>query len=355
MKMEKKTLTSLAMITFLMTSTAVVAMAEDTKSDELTPGSTVQRKGTDKQILSTPPKKSWSFFGLFSWGEPDSSTPEASPASMPSAAPVPHSENSPPTTEDLMRASMSLTHDQLKQVIQAGKSDDPETHRNAEEIINSALKQTVPSSAPVESLPAEQKRTFWGMLLNMFWTTESAAEASTSTGSQPSSSSIDSTPPVKTFRTTGANEMAEIKHSAIYASFPYQNTQDAAYWLIINHRTKDEGPEVRVFNPNARAYINLGRLSPSMGFSDQVFNLSSLFEAADGGSSSTPTMRTELNFIGGVSDIHSFTIKSGEERLMEVILGDQNSEKQTGVHVYAPEVAEKLQEWSEVRSEGVQQ
>ncbi|MDI9634878.1 hypothetical protein QM565_03620 [Geitlerinema splendidum] len=66
-----------------------------------------------------------------------------------------------------------------------------------------------------------------------------------------------------TFRTTGANENAEIKHSAIYASFPYQNKPGAAYSLIINHRTKDKGSEVRVFNPNTKTYIDLGRLSQS--------------------------------------------------------------------------------------------
>ncbi|MDK3161211.1 hypothetical protein QPK87_32330, partial [Kamptonema cortianum] len=64
-----------------------------------------------------------------------------------------------------------------------------------------------------------------------------------------------------TFRTAGANEVAEIKHSAVYASFSYQNNPGAAYSLIINHRTKDDnGSIVRVHNPNARAYINLGRL-----------------------------------------------------------------------------------------------
>jgi hypothetical protein len=168
-----------------------------------------------------------------------------------------------------------------------------------------------------------------------------------------SSSSIHSAP--TTFRTAGANETAEIKHSAIYASFSYQNKPGAAYSLIINHRTKDKGSEVRVFNPNTKTYIDLGRLSPSMGFSDQVFNLSSLFASAPSSSSGASSMKTELNFIDGISDIHSFTIKSGEERLMEVILGDEGSEKQTGVYVYAPEVSQKRQEWSEVKSEDVEE
>ncbi|MDI9634877.1 hypothetical protein QM565_03615 [Geitlerinema splendidum] len=66
-------------------------------------------------------------------------------------------------------------------------------------------------------------------------------------------------------------------------------------------------------------------------------------------------MKTELNFIDGISDIHSFTIKSGEERLMEVILGDQDSEKQTGVHVYAPELSGNRQEWSKASAEGVEE
>ncbi|MDK3155668.1 hypothetical protein QPK87_03605 [Kamptonema cortianum] len=157
--------------------------------------------------------------------------------------------------------------------------------------------------------------------------------------SSSSSSSIHSAP--TTFRTAGANETAEIKHSAVYASFSYQNKPGAAYSLIINHRTKDKDSEVRVFNPNTKTYIDLGRLSPSVDFSDQVFNLSSLFASAPSSSSGSSIMRTELNFIDGISDIHSFTIKSGEERLMEVILGDEGSEKQTGVYVYAPELAGK--------------
>lgn len=161
-----------------------------------------------------------------------------------------------------------------------------------------------------------------------------------------------------TFRTAGANDAAEIKHSAIYASFSYQNNPGAAYSLIINHRTKDDnGSIVRVHNPNARAYINLGRLSPSVSFSNEVFDLSSLFASGPGSSSSASAsiMRTELNFIEGISDIHSFKVKSDGQTLIKVTLGDVGSEKQPGVYVYAPEVSEKLQEWSEVRSEDVQQ
>ena len=53
-----------------------------------------------------------------------------------------------------------------------------------------------------------------------------------------SSSSIHSAP--TTFRTTGANERAEIKHSAIYASFPYQNKPGTKYSLTIRIRCKSE-------------------------------------------------------------------------------------------------------------------
>jgi hypothetical protein len=180
-------------------------------------------------------------------------------------------------------------------------------------------------------------------------------EALASTSQAPFSSSNSSRGLVKaTFRTAGANEAAEIKHSAIYASFSYQNNPDAAYSLIINHRTKNKGSMVRVHNPNARAYINLGRLSPSVSFSNEVFDLSFLFEGVPSSSSSASIMRTELNFIDGISDIHSFKVKSDGQTLIKVTLGDERSEKQTGVYVYAPEVAEKLQEWSEVRSEDVQ-
>lgn len=354
--MEKKTFTSLAIITFLMTSTAVVAMNTD-EEKRGAPSSTVQLKETEEQIPSTPSKKGWSFFGLFSWGTSDSSTLEAIPPSMPSSAPViiPDGQNSPPTTEDFMRASMSLTHEQLQLLKEADSSNDPKTHKDAEEIISSALQQSTPLSAPVESLSQEQKRTFWRVLRDMFWGTESTVEASTSTGGQPSSSSIDSTPSVKTFRRTGANKFAEIPHSAIYASFSYQSKPDATYSLIINHRTEEKGPEVRIFNPKTRAYISLGILPPSIGFGKQVFSLSDLFEEADGDSSSILTMRTELNFKDGESDIRYFMITSDEEPLVTVFLGDESSEKQTGVHVYAPEVAGKLQEWSKVRFEDIQQ
>jgi hypothetical protein len=153
-----------------------------------------------------------------------------------------------------------------------------------------------------------------------------------------------------TFRTTGANKDAETKHSAIYVSFPYQETPGTAYKLIINHRTKAKGPEVRVYDHNAKAYIDLGTLPPSMGFTDEVFNLSPLIEAACAGSSSVPAIKTEVNFTNGTSNIHSFRIQFGEKIVKEVVLGDKDSEEQPGAHVYAG----NLQEWSDVQSDDVQ-
>lgn len=148
----------------------------------------------------------------------------------------------------------------------------------------------------------------------------------------------------RTFRTTGTNKDAEIKYSAIYVSFLYQKTSDTAE-LIINHRTSGNGPEVRVYDYNTKAYINLGTLSPSMDFREEVFNLSPLIAAVRDGSA----LKTELNFTNGKSDIHSFKIQSGGKTFKEVILGA--SENQDGVYVYAGD----LQEWSEAKEDVVVQ
>jgi hypothetical protein len=199
MKMEKKTLTSLAMITFLMTSTAVIAMAE---GEEAKPGastaSTVQLKETEKQ---NPPlaasKKGWSFFGLFTWEQSDSSIKEASHISTPSTvltAEFPK-EDPIPTEEDLMRVSMSLTPDQLQQVLQAESSNNPETLRNAEGILNSSSALTVPSSAPVEPLSTEQEsalRRLWNRFFGKAAVSHIEEPGGTSTSQVPSTSSSSS-------------------------------------------------------------------------------------------------------------------------------------------------------------------
>ena len=154
---------------------------------------------------------------------------------------------------------------------------------------------------------------------------------------------IDETPP-RTFRTTGVNPNAEAKYSAIYMSFLYHKTPDTTE-LIINHRTKENSPEVRVYNPKAKAYITLGNLPLSKDFTDAGFNLSPLIEAMCDDSSSVSTIKTELNFKNGSGDIHSFKIQSGGKTLKEVILGNQDSEIQSGVHVYAGDT----QEWSDIK------
>ncbi|MBP7729821.1 MAG: hypothetical protein KA112_04335, partial [Alphaproteobacteria bacterium] len=58
-----------------------------------------------------------------------------------------------------------------------------------------------------------------------------------------------------------------------------QALQDAAYELIVNHRTTGEGPLVRVFNSKGGEYIGLGSLPVSLKFDDAVFNLSPWVQA----------------------------------------------------------------------------
>ncbi len=157
-----------------------------------------------------------------------------------------------------------------------------------------------------------------------------------------------------TFRTTGTNKNAKSKHSAISIKLPNQQMQDAAYELIVNHRTAGKGSVVRIHDP-IQGYTSLGTLPSSMGFRDTIFNISSWAQAIRHAPSDTSVVATYLSFVGDPSDIHSFTIKSGERTLKEVIFGNDASEKQSGIHVYAPETDQDANDWSEVKEDEVQQ
>ncbi len=74
-------------------------------------------------------------------------------------------------------------------------------------------------------------------------------------------------------------------------------------------------------------------------------------EAVRGDSSSPSAINTYLSFVGGQSDVHSFKIQSGEKTLKEVIFGNDASEKQSGIRVYADGDAN---EWSEVKFDDMQ-
>ena len=63
---------------------------------------------------------------------------------------------------------------------------------------------------------------------------------------------------------------------------------------------------------------------------------------------------TYLSFVGGISDIHSFTIQSHKGiPLKEVIFGNKDSELQPGIHVYGPETDGDAHEWSGTKHAGV--
>ena len=141
----------------------------------------------------------------------------------------------------------------------------------------------------------------------------------------------------------------EISNSAISIKLSNQALQDAAYELIVNHRTTGKGPVVRVHDP-IQGYIPLGTLpsSPS-GFCDTSFDLSWV-QAIRNDSPLDSVISTYLSFVGGTSDIHSFTIRSsGGKTLKEVIFGDSTSELQPGIHVYGPETDENANEWSKAQ------
>ena len=157
----------------------------------------------------------------------------------------------------------------------------------------------------------------------------------------------------KTFRTTGENILASNKHSAIRIELSNQELQSDAYQLIITYRTKAEGTLVRI-SAN-QSYIPLGPLPVSVEFSDISFDLSGWAKTVRHDSPLDSGLSTYLSFTNGKSDIHSFKIHSGKEILKKVVLGDQASESQPGVHVYAPETDKNANEWSEAKHDDVKQ
>ncbi len=149
-----------------------------------------------------------------------------------------------------------------------------------------------------------------------------------------------------TFRTTGEYEDARNRHSAVSIELSYGDLQDAGYQLIVNHRTTKKGPEVRIFNPKIKGYTVLGTLLPSVDFRDTVFSLTAWSRLVRNELLPESVLLTYLSFVGGKSDIHSFTIRSNRKTVKEVIFGDKDSESQSGIHVYGRETDGNANEWS---------
>lgn len=155
----------------------------------------------------------------------------------------------------------------------------------------------------------------------------------------------------RTYRTTAATLSAKNKHSAIRIDLSNQELRDAAYQLIVNYRTSEKGPSVRIFNPKGGEYIGLGFLPVSLEFNDAVFDLSPWVEAVRDEPLAKSVISTYLSFVGGMSDIHYFKIQSVGGILKEVVFGDRSSESQLGIHVYAPETDGDANEWSEAKED----
>jgi hypothetical protein len=132
----------------------------------------------------------------------------------------------------------------------------------------------------------------------------------------------------ETYRVAGDNPDARIKHSAVAFQLLNKDIQpDAAYELIVNHRTQGVGPLVRLYDPGARDYINLQNLPQSSEFIDTTFDLKdwrgeNMLGGARGPEESLAKEPSYLSFINGKSDIHSFTLKSNGKTIKQVILGD---------------------------------
>ena len=122
---------------------------------------------------------------------------------------------------------------------------------------------------------------------------------------------------------------------------------DTAHQLIVNYRTKEKGTAVRIYQPNTKTYLDLGPLTPSSGFTDETFSLTPwALQMFHDNVPVESEILTYVSFVGGMSDIHSFKIQSKEKTLKEVILGNQHSELQLGIHVYGPETNENANDWS---------
>lgn len=221
--MEKKTLTSLAMITFLMTSTAVIAMEED-RSTELPSAVGVQLKEAEEQGPSSStaiavqlndeeqgPSSSTvtaapTSGGILSalnpfnyWPFTSTSTPSAIPPveeiqgganNIPSASPAEgpgeSSASTPSVTTpednekglaDFLATSMVLNADDVlfQQVLDTAASDGPDALENAKRILNAVPTSTGSSSAPTDPLITEKE----GFLTRWwnYWRAKPATEA----------------------------------------------------------------------------------------------------------------------------------------------------------------------------------
>ncbi len=157
-----------------------------------------------------------------------------------------------------------------------------------------------------------------------------------------------------TFRTTGVNKEAAHHHSAINIQLTNAELQGAAHELIVNHRTVGKGSAVKGYAPN-HEYIELGTLPSSVNFRDTIFDISSWMQSIRHASSDKSVVATYLSFAGEPNDIHSFLIRSGGRVLKEVILGNDASESQPGIHVYGPETDQNANEWSIMQKERIPQ
>ncbi len=156
-----------------------------------------------------------------------------------------------------------------------------------------------------------------------------------------------------TFRTTGVKGAVN-HHSAISIQFPNAELQGAAHELIVNHRTVGKGSVIKGYLPS-QEYIELGTLPSSVNFRDTIFDISSWAQAIRHASSDTSVVATYLSFAGDPNDIHSCSIRSGKRILKEVILGNDASENQPGIHVYGPETDQNTNEWSIMQKERIPQ
>ncbi|MBY0385412.1 hypothetical protein K2X05_09655, partial [bacterium] len=161
-----------------------------------------------------------------------------------------------------------------------------------------------------------------------------------------------------TYRTTDENKEAKNKHSAIQIQLSNEDLQaNPPYTLVVNHRTTKTGPEVKIRDPNTQEYSKLGTLPSSSDFSDTTFDLSDWVKTTRDGFPVDSVITTYLSFANGKSDIHSFTLRSGDKILKEVIFGNQASESQPGIRVYAPETEtdKNSNEWSKAKYDDVKQ
>ncbi|MBX9621803.1 MAG: hypothetical protein K2X28_07270 [Alphaproteobacteria bacterium] len=101
---------------------------------------------------------------------------EVNGESIPSSAPVVDSRGGSTSVEaaiiteaDLLSRSVLLDPQQLQQLVDAAKSEDPEVVKKAQEILTTTSTPTVPSSAPVEELTQEKEGLLRSLFRRFFW------------------------------------------------------------------------------------------------------------------------------------------------------------------------------------------